>query len=368
MPVAWMIAPYRAGEHKQVCALGEAIAERLGVELKEIALDYRPWALWPHLLAMATLSGIRPGARDRLSPPWPDLILTCGVRNEPVARYLRRLSGGRSRYVHVGRPWGALERFDLLVTTPQYRVREHPQVLNNELTLHALDPERLETAAREWEPRFAAYPGPRLAVLVGGNSGPFTCGPKAMRRLAAEIGDWLREHRGSVMLSTSARTSTQAVDALEDALDGLGSLRERVLVYRYGDASARDNPYLGMLALADEFLVTADSIGMLSELCATGKPVALFDLGGMRDDAASAKLPRDWRLGALVFRLLLAYFPRRLSRDITRVHRALVAQGRAHWVDAPAPGPAPEGAREGAASADLERAVSRVAALLAEGG
>ena len=39
-----------------------------------------------------------------------------------------------------------------------------------------------------------------------------------------------------------------------------------------------DNPYLGFLALADRIIVTSDSMSMLVEATATGKPVFVFDL------------------------------------------------------------------------------------------
>jgi mitochondrial fission protein ELM1 len=41
-----------------------------------------------------------------------------------------------------------------------------------------------------------------------------------------------------------------------------------------------ENPYFAFLALADAFLVTADSVSMISEAAATGKPVHILDLDG----------------------------------------------------------------------------------------
>ena len=41
-----------------------------------------------------------------------------------------------------------------------------------------------------------------------------------------------------------------------------------------------DNPYMGYLALADVLVVTADSVNMVSEAAATGKPVFVVDLKG----------------------------------------------------------------------------------------
>ena len=52
-----------------------------------------------------------------------------------------------------------------------------------------------------------------------------------------------------------------------------------------------DNPYFAYLALADAVLVTADSVSMISEAAATGKPVHVLDL-----DGGSAKFSRFHQL------------------------------------------------------------------------
>jgi hypothetical protein len=41
-----------------------------------------------------------------------------------------------------------------------------------------------------------------------------------------------------------------------------------------------DNPYYAYLAIADALLVTADSVSMVSEAAATGKPVHILNLDG----------------------------------------------------------------------------------------
>ncbi len=46
--------------------------------------------------------------------------------------------------------------------------------------------------------------------------------------------------------------------------------------YLWGDGG--ENPYPGYLALADEIIVTSDSISMAHEASLTGRPVHLFDL------------------------------------------------------------------------------------------
>ncbi|MCB1704324.1 MAG: mitochondrial fission ELM1 family protein [Halioglobus sp.] len=347
MPVIWLIDAYRAGERGQVRALVDA----LGWPSETKVLNYRKHVFLPHVLGQSTLRGITSESAALLQPPWPDLVITCGVRNEPVCRWIREQSGGHTRYVHVGRPWAPLDTFDLVITTPQYRVPPHPNVLNNLLTLHSVTEERLAQARAEWESTFAAMPRPRFAVMVGGDSGPFTLGAKAAARLGREASQLARANGGSLLVSTSSRTRPAAVEALQAAITGPNYF------YQWSPAPAA-NPYMGILAWADRLIVTGDSIAMLSEACATGKPVTMFDLGGMRDIYDEST--RDFRVGGMLYALLLRWFWRPLSRDITLVHRRLRETGCASWIeDVLVTARVP-------AETDLNRAVTAVRKLFGE--
>jgi len=347
MPVIWLIDAYRAGERGQVRALVDAVDWPCETRV----LEYRKPVFWPHLFGGASVAGITAESRRQLRAPWPDVVVSSGVRNEPVCRWIREQSGGRTRYVHVGRPWGPLDAFDLVVTTPQYRVPDRPNVVNNNLTLHSVTSARLEQAGAVWSETFADLPRPRFAVIVGGDSGPFTLGPKAAARLGREASQLARSHGGSLLVTTSARTGEAAADALR------GSISVPSYFYRWrpGDAA---NPYMGILACSDRLIVTGDSIAMLSEACATAKPVMMFDLGGMR--AAAEPAERDFRLGASLYAVLLRWFWAPLSRDITLVHRRLREAGYAMWTD-----DVISTARVPARS-DLEHAVAAVRDLVGE--
>ena len=350
MPAIWLIDAYRAGERGQVRALAESLARLPGWTLRTLSLEYRTAVVWPHVFGTSSLSGITASTAAQLHAPWPDLVITCGVRNEPVCRWLRRQSSGQTRYVHVGRPWGPLHQFDLVITTPQYRVADAPNVLNNALTLHQLDASRLARAAATAQARYADLGGPYIAVNLGGNSGPFTLGPKAARRLAQQASALAESRGASLLISTSARTPAAAIDALA------GSLTVPHSLYRWKPNDA-DNPYVGILGLASEIIVTADSIAMLSEACATGKPVHMFDLGGMRqEDPAAVEI--DTRIAATLYGILLRFFWKRLSRDITLVHKMLQANGLAHWLC--------DRSSAGVACSELPRTVDAVQRLVGD--
>jgi mitochondrial fission protein ELM1 len=350
MPAIWLIDAYRAGERGQVRALADAVATALDWPCRRISLAYRSHVVLPHVLGQTTLRGLTREAAAGLVPPWPDLVITCGVRNEPVCRWIRAQSGGRTRYLHLGRPWAALESFDLVVTTPQYRVPDRDNVVNNALTLHSVTPERLAAERDRWAPAFAHLPRPYTVLNVGGHSGPYTLGPRAALRLAHEASDLARCNGGSLLVSTSSRTPAAVAEILEGRIDVPCHLYR----WRAGDS---ENPYFGMLALADSLVVSADSIAMLSEACATGKPVFMFDLGGMQE---AVKTPRDFRWTGVLYDFLMRFLWQRLSRDITLVHRELLTSGRAAWLGQPAAAPAH------APTSDMDRAVAAVKRLFPE--
>ena len=97
-----------------------------------------------------------------------------------------------------------------------------------------------------------------------------------------------------------------------------------------------------MLALADAIVVTGDSMSMLTEACATRKPVHIFDLGDgkhtMRSSFAAFESFRQPRRGVAVrlqvlgHRLVKRLTPPRLSRDIGVIHRYFVDAGAAVWL------------------------------------
>ncbi|MFK7974692.1 MAG: mitochondrial fission ELM1 family protein [Halioglobus sp.] len=352
MPVIWLVDAYRAGERGQVRALVDALAERLSATVEVKTLNYRKSVVMPHVLGLSSVRGITAESASDLCAPWPDVVVSCGVRNEPVCRWIVAQSKGRTRYIHVGRPWGSLNAFSLVVTTPQYRVDEHPNVLHNTLTLHSVTPERLAAARDQWQETFAHLPAPFFTVVCGGDSGPFTFGEQAASRLAQEASRMARAVGGSLLITTSSRTSAAATQALQTQVDAPH------LFYPWR-ANDDNNPYLGMLACADELVVTGDSIAMLSEACATGRPVRIFDLGGMHGEAPAKK---DFRLGGLLYAGLMKWLWQPLSRDITLVHEQLVQSGYAVWSDQALTSAVVP------AQSDLQRTVDTIEKLLGEVG
>ena len=145
-------------------------------------------------------------------------------------------------------------------------------MLQNEAPLHRVHRGRLAEAVATWKPRLRHLPRPYFAVLVGGGSGPLPPDGRRASGSAAGQRTGARRHGGSLLITTSARTPASALAGLASALDAPH--------YLFGWKKGRaENPYYAFLGLAEEIVVTADSVSMIAEACATAKPVHLFDLG-----------------------------------------------------------------------------------------
>ncbi len=331
-PVVWVLLSHRVGDSLQVMALADSLG--WPYEVKSTAPDGGSTTAAPMSIDEATCaSGVA-------NQNWPDLVLSAGWRSEVRARQLRARAardGHEVRLVHVGRPWIDWDVFDLVVSPPQYRPPDGDHILRNKTPLHGVTQERLEEAAEAWAPRLKALPGPYVTLLVGGHSGPFNFSRNAACRLALQASRFAESRGASLLITTSARTPDYVVDALEQHLDAPHFL------YKWRP-DANNNPYYALLGLSDELIVTCDSVSMLTEACATRKPVYMFRLDSAEADTSTDALPlaeqnRGWEWGAFLGRLrarLYSHFlragPRRITRDITLVHQHLVESKRAVWL------------------------------------
>lgn len=359
-PVVWLLMSYRAGDNAQVLGLAEALGWRF--EVKQ--LKFRKTEFITNRLLGCTLAGIIPDDSSALAPPWPDLVISAGRRNEPVARWIReqaRKSPGsrRPRLVHLGRPWADPRHFDLIITTPQYRVPEGANVLTIGAPLHRVTPQRLAEAATKWAPKLASQPRPWIAILVGGNSPPYVFDAAMARDLAQQANRLAQKSGASLLVTTSPRTSPDAAAALRRAI-------ERPSYFHEWTPDSEANPFLGLLALADALIVTGESMSMAAEACSTGKPVHLFDMGwgwsamrpvGHPGIAGSRRIGERLAPQRLKHWALAHLLPERVRRDVRVILRRLVEEGHATWLGDPAP------ASRNPAPNDMAAAMAQVRAL-----
>jgi mitochondrial fission protein ELM1 len=281
-PILWAISDGNAGNAVQARALAEAAARRVGgraVE-KTVALrapfDLLPAALWalpPPRADGWPFSGLA----DRgaaLAPLWPAVAIGCGRRSAPIVAAIGRLGGART--VQILSPGMPARAFDLVVA-PRHDSLKGANVIETLGALNGLDPATLDASAERWRMRLNHIPAPRVAVLVGGPSRSADFGARGLAALCDGLARLAVDGAG-LMVTPSRRTPRAAIERLADTLSGVGG---------WVWSGVGENPYPGILGLADAVVVTADSVNMASEAASTGKPVLVARL-----DRIDAKIAR----------------------------------------------------------------------------
>ncbi|SLN76240.1 ELM1/GtrOC1 family putative glycosyltransferase [Oceanibacterium hippocampi] len=334
-PGTWLLLGDKLGDNAQV----SVIADALGWPCERKDLVFKPEYQLGKPAFEASLYHIDPERSAPLEPPWPELILTVGRRPSMAALWVRRQSGNRTKIVMLGRPKKYMSDIALVIATPQYRLPSADNVVHLELPLMRVDEAAIAAAAAEWAERFAALPRPITAVLVGGATKPFRFDEAAANDLL-DAAFAAHGEGGTLYLTTSRRTRPEAVDALRRLLPANARL------FSWG-AGAAENPYRALLALADRFIVTGDSVSMMVEVVRLGRPLAIYPLpiaGGIATRARLAfgrllhPAPDAGALGRLVAPLGQALYRIGLvgfSRDFDRFHRKLAESGVATILPAP---------------------------------
>ena len=268
----WVVTDGKAGMENQCVGLAAA----LGIPpiIKRIKLR-SPWKqLSPFLRHGLEYAFSEEG--DPISPPWPDLLIASGRASVPASLYVRRTSrkqGVRGTLtVQIQNPVIDPSRFDLVVV-PRHDMLTGANVMTTRGSLHRVTPEMLATEAAKFALQIAHLPGPRIAVLIGGSNSVYSLTPREMAVLASQLAA-IAGRDGSLIITPSRRTGAENLAVLQEALRCTPS---------YIWDGQGENPYYGMLGLADTILVTCDSVNMVSEACSTGKPVMVIDLPGGSD-------------------------------------------------------------------------------------
>lgn len=271
----WTLTDGKIGMVNQCLGLAEALMETLAetgrrTEITEKTLQPKPpWKWLPPAFWPSGIDGLGPGS-DPLDPPWPEIAISCGRHGVGPALAVKARSGGKTFLVHVQHPHVRLSNYDL-IAAPRHDRLDGPNVVPITGAMHRVTPARLSAAADEFRILTEPLPHPRVAVLIGGSNRSYNMTDAVAERLGRDLAAIAEDTGAGLMVTASRRTGEANEKRLREAL-------------RHTDSVFWDNrganPYFGFLAAADAVIVTCDSVNMISEAAATGKPLHIVELDG----------------------------------------------------------------------------------------
>ena len=253
----WVLADHgKTGTYNQCLGLAQWLG--LTPEFKTIKPRY-PWHLLPPRLWVNALQAQTPG-HCPLAPPWPDLVIAAGRASVAPALAIQKEAKICFTIV-LQNPYMDPTHFSCVIA-PFHDHLTGPNVLPITGSLHGLSDTCLKAAA-------SAYPRPShspiTTVLIGGDSRHYCYQIADMTALAKA----LKKIGGHCLVTASRRTRPELMAVFKAALRGTS--------HDIWNGEG-ENPFHAYLGLADQVIVTQDSISMTTEACFTGKPVYIWEL------------------------------------------------------------------------------------------
>jgi mitochondrial fission protein ELM1 len=261
----WIISDGKAGNDVQT----RGVFDAMGLSYQVKPVD--PRGLWR---ALSPWGPVSPAERfgtpaSQFHPPWPDFAIAVGRLTTPYLRTLRRRAGRQTYTVILQDPKVGTGAADLY-WVPEHDTLRGANVITTLTSPHSFTPRRIAELRRSMPPEIAALPVPRVAVMLGGPNGDYRYTQGVLAHLVSGLRS-LAELGAGLMITPSRRTPADITAFVRDATEGL---------HRRFWSGEGDNPYPHFLAHADALVAPADSVNMVGEACATGKPVYVFEPEG----------------------------------------------------------------------------------------
>lgn len=261
-PLIWVLTDNKAGHNAQ--ALG--VARAIGWPYEEKHITHAMLSCLPDWLLGPSLAGTSPACRPQIAPAWPKMAIAAGRRMVPIMRYIR-LHAPETLLVQCMWP-GGIGPFNRIIAPAHDMLPTDGRIIQTLGALHGLDTDMLSHASLSLRKRASELRHPIVGVLVGGKTKKGNITHEEAAALT-DLCELLAGEHGSLAITTSRRTPAYVARIFHDRLVCPHWL------YRYGDGG--ENPYHGILGLADVLVVTGDSVSMMSEACFTGKPVFIAE-------------------------------------------------------------------------------------------
>ncbi len=250
------------------------LAEEIGFEYEIIKLAYGFFSFLPNCLLGNSLLQLSSQSRREIKTLnyFPSLVISAGRRSAPIAFHLKNHSSYQTKIVQIMNPNLDFRKFDFVILPKHDEIDESnfPNLITTIGALTKINKNIILSESEKFSSWFQNIAGTKIALLVGGSSKKTKFEKDSALNLARITSEIAKNMGATVLVSTSPRTNYELAETLKLNLK---------CDFKFFDwkKMGGENPYLAILGYADFFIITGDSVSMISECCSTGKSVYIFD-------------------------------------------------------------------------------------------
>ncbi len=272
----WALKDFRIGSSKQT----DFLAKKLSNDIIEKNIEYTRLIAIPNCIKPYKI-GIDFEESDNLlnlkEEEYPDIIVFAGRRLAGIAIYLKKYIFKKFKkevkIISILNPNYSFKNFNL-VLLPEHDegikdkfnniLRFEGSLCNPDVTA-VIDDKTKDF----WEDKLKNYNKPYYFFVVGGNTKNKKFDIVKFAELVKQISSFVKKHNGTLLISTSRRTTDNYIKVIEK------NLNCSYFLYKWGK-SAFLNPYYYFVKEGKISFVTGDSISMITEIITIGKPVYVY--------------------------------------------------------------------------------------------
>jgi mitochondrial fission protein ELM1 len=271
----WVLADDRPGNVSQIIGLAREISSETGFKTKIIELEYNSFSNLPNLFLGHSLLHLSAKSKDHFKnlSYFPKLAISAGRRSAPVILHLKNQSQSQTRIIQIMNPDSDLKKFDAVILPKHDQINNKDGFSNLITTIGSLtkiNDEIIIAERKKFAAIFDDIKKSKIVLLVGGSSNKTKFGKNSALNLVKNAALIANNMNAILLVLNSRRSGKEISDVVKSNL---------TCDFKFFDWQEvkNANPYLAILGSGDFFIISGDSVSMISECCSTGKPVYIFD-------------------------------------------------------------------------------------------
>lgn len=267
-----ILADDRVGTYSQAIAL----AKESGLDYEIIFLEYNFFKLIPNLFFSQSLLRLKKSSIKKINTLnyTPKYIISAGRKSAPIAIFLKKIHKFIPKIIQIMRPEISFNKFDFVII-PEHDEPKAPYPKNLILSVGALtkiEKNDNQKNSQDIINQFCNFRKPIIALLIGGNTKKTKFSLKSAQKLINQNLLIAKNMNATLIIANSRRTSSEINNFIKKINE------ENCIFFDYNEIK-ENNPFNLILNNSDFFIISGDSVSMISECCSTGKSIFIFDDG-----------------------------------------------------------------------------------------
>ncbi len=260
----WVLDDGRPGNTNQAKAIAHYLGDNSNIQY--IPLHFSRLISLPNLLSKVFKAATN--LKEHIdSQPKPDLVISSGRRSALAALQLKKIFPS-VKIVQNLRPNLPAKNFDFIVTPvhDNYQYADYQTIISPNI----VNGKQMDKARNQF-PEFQITEKIFFIALGGDTKNNIVSG-STLRKFCDNVENIAKNDNIKIYICTSRRTNRKYHEILRERLSSIAKIY-------FWENTIKHNPYLALLSYANYLAVTQDSISMIGECLATGKPTYVFSEG-----------------------------------------------------------------------------------------